>query len=91
MVLSSLRSVASWVGLVMAAASMGIVLCVRLVWRFEDLETPHFLAAAAFLVGAISLVPALAGLPKWKSIVALVILGAVAYLFNFTQLFCCEV
>lgn len=91
MVLSSLRAVSSWVGLILAMTSLASLVYVRLIWRFKDFETPHFIAGAAFLLGAVAVVPALAGLPKWKSIIALVALGMVTHLFTFTQLFCCEV
>ena len=89
--LSSLRSVASWFSLTLASFSIGLLVYIRLVWRFEDFETPHFLAGGAFLLAAAALLISLAGLPKWKSIAAIVLVAIAAFLFGFTQLFCCEV
>lgn len=91
MLSSRVKSFASWISLVSSAASLAILVYVRWVWRFEDFETPHFLAGLALLLTPITLVTGLIGLPRWRSIVAIIFLGVVAYFFSFTQLFCCEV
>jgi hypothetical protein len=74
----------------MSVSSLAILLYIPWVWRFEDLETPAFLALGAVLLAMVALIAGLVSLPLRKSIASVIVLGLITYLLVFTKLSCCE-
>ena len=84
---SSFRTFAKWPSLIAAVFALGIVVFVRTKDVFASGNTAGTLKFLATIFALLGLVFAVAALPRWPAVLALVVLAYVAYCLVFVSLY----
>ena len=84
---SPFRTFSKWPSLIAALIALGIVIFVRTKDVFESGNTAGTLKFIATIIALLGSVFGIAALPRWPAILALLVLGYVAYCLVFVSLY----